>query len=544
MSSLGDFLPAPTDGQVLNPEEETIQKSTEDGIRIVPGAQTKEAGISRIVALPTDSNGKADFTAIVRQGENASRVVHATYDAMVEKPRSEVLKPAPSQEELDETTRRTRAALEKAASRKIVAKTVGGPKKEKPTFLRYTPANTNTAHNSGSRQRIIKMVSVQQDPMEPPRFSQRKAPVNPPSPPAPVLHSPERKPTKEETATWKIPPVVSKWKNNRGYTIALDKRLAADGRGTEDHTINDRFADFAEALHKAEQDAREEVDTRARMQRQASIKAREAREKEVHVLAERARQERKGYLGLAGTDVESSIAPEDVQSIATAHIIADEAPPVAPKQRKRSRFSDFDNFALPPSSASRSTGTDEQNKAELLQMRHREAIRQERRLQREREQRMEAATRNGRQDVDGPTLKRSKLTRDADRDLSERVALGQGAGSGGGQEVMFDQRLFNQDAGGGHGASHLGAGFGSEDHYNVYDTPLFAEKTKSFLRSSGNSRRDREAATMAQRNEEVDKSSRRVEPVEFERDTDAGTKKRADAYGMDKFFTKANKPEK
>ena len=30
---------------------------------------------------------------------------------------------------------------------------------------------------------------------------------------------------------WKIPPCVSNWKNAKGYTIPLDKRLAADGRG-------------------------------------------------------------------------------------------------------------------------------------------------------------------------------------------------------------------------------------------------------------------------------------------------------------------------
>ena len=32
-------------------------------------------------------------------------------------------------------------------------------------------------------------------------------------------------------ADWKIPPCVSNWKNAKGYTIPLDKRLAADGRG-------------------------------------------------------------------------------------------------------------------------------------------------------------------------------------------------------------------------------------------------------------------------------------------------------------------------
>ena len=48
---------------------------------------------------------------------------------------------------------------------------------------------------------------------------------------ATVLHSPTRKMTKEEKAAWVIPPSISNWKNSKGYTIPLDKRMAADGRG-------------------------------------------------------------------------------------------------------------------------------------------------------------------------------------------------------------------------------------------------------------------------------------------------------------------------
>ena len=37
----------------------------------------------------------------------------------------------------------------------------------------------------------------------------------------------------KEQQEWKIPPCISNWKNPRGYTIPLDKRLAADGRGLQ-----------------------------------------------------------------------------------------------------------------------------------------------------------------------------------------------------------------------------------------------------------------------------------------------------------------------
>ena len=42
--------------------------------------------------------------------------------------------------------------------------------------------------------------------------------------------------------------------STQGYTIPLDKRLAADGRGLQDHTINDNFAKLAQALYTADRE--------------------------------------------------------------------------------------------------------------------------------------------------------------------------------------------------------------------------------------------------------------------------------------------------
>ena len=39
-----------------------------------------------------------------------------------------------------------------------------------PPLRRYTPANQGAAFNSGAKQRIIRMVEMQKDPMEPPKF--------------------------------------------------------------------------------------------------------------------------------------------------------------------------------------------------------------------------------------------------------------------------------------------------------------------------------------------------------------------------------------
>ena len=39
---------------------------------------------------------------------------------------------------------------------------------------------------------------------------------------------------------------------------------------------------------------------------------------------------------------------------------------------------------------------------------------------------------------------------------------------------MFDQRLFNQQSG-------LDSGFGHDDDYNLYDKPLFADRTAASI---------------------------------------------------------------
>ena len=139
----------------------------------------------------------------------------------------------PDDASINETAERTRLALErithgkiKAAQPKHVPKANGDS-----TYIRYTPANQI---EGGGKQRIIKMTEVQEDPLEPPRFKHKKIPRGPTEPPPPVMQSPPRAATAQDQKDWMIPPCISNWKNNKGYTIPLDKRLAADGRGLQD----------------------------------------------------------------------------------------------------------------------------------------------------------------------------------------------------------------------------------------------------------------------------------------------------------------------
>ena len=68
--------------------------------------------------------------------------------------------------------------------------------------------------------------------------------------------------------------------------------IAADGRGLQDVTINDKFAQFAEALFTADRHAREEVNMRAKMQQKLAEKEKLAKEEHLRDMAKKAREER------------------------------------------------------------------------------------------------------------------------------------------------------------------------------------------------------------------------------------------------------------
>lgn len=199
---------------------------------------------------------------------------------------------------------KTRQKLEAIVSAKIqAAMPVKAAEKQAPAqFIRYTPASQLTTtdeeggtFNSGASQRIIRMVEVQRDPMSPPRFKiNKKLPKGPPSPPAPVLHSPTRKVTVKEQQEWKIPPCISNWKNPKGYTIPLDKRLAADGRGLQSVHVNEQFSKFADALYIAERKAREAIEMRAKVEQSIAQKEKAKKEEELTKLANQIREQRSG----------------------------------------------------------------------------------------------------------------------------------------------------------------------------------------------------------------------------------------------------------
>ncbi|KAJ3368626.1 mRNA splicing protein [Kappamyces sp. JEL0680] len=232
------------------------------------------------------------------------------------------------------------------------------------TYVKYVPSESQATSAGAASSRIIRLSEAPIDPFEPSRFKHRK-----------------------EQKNWVIPPCISNWKNAKGYTIPLDKRLANDGRGLQDVTINDNFSKFSEALFIADRNAREEVKLRAEMASKVGEKVKMEKEAKLRELAQKAREER-GALAALDNDKEPDSESESEDSDDEADMTAEE---------KR-------------------------------QLRERQQLRKEKARERAKELR-----RHG----DKPT---------GERDISEKIALGLAQPTVS-KESMYDQRLFNQTSG-------------------------------------------------------------------------------------------------
>ncbi|XP_015594725.1 puff-specific protein Bx42 [Cephus cinctus] len=271
------------------------------------GMKGKET-TSNALAVQLDAQGKVKYDVIARQGHSKDKIVYSKLSDLLPSEITSENDPSlqkPCDEEILETTEKTRKALEKITESKIAAAMpVRCAEKQAPAqYIRYTPSQQGQSFNSGAKQRVIRMVEAQVDPIEPPKFKiNKKIPRGPPSPPAPVMHSPTRKVTVKEQKEWKIPPCISNWKNAKGYTIPLDKRLAADGRGLQQVHINENFAKLAEALYIADRKAREAVEMRAQLEKKLAQKEKEKKEDHLRQLAQKAREERAGLKSAAALD--------------------------------------------------------------------------------------------------------------------------------------------------------------------------------------------------------------------------------------------------
>ncbi|RIB30365.1 hypothetical protein C2G38_2136396 [Gigaspora rosea] len=176
------------------------------------------------LSLQVDAEGNIKYDAIARQGHTESRIVHSQFKDLVPvNQRSDIEQinlDRPNEDEVKETTEKAREALEKIYK----------------------------AHRHHQHLYYILL---------PVRYQLRN---------------------NKNRSFLRVYP----WKNAKGYTIPLDKRLAADGRGLQEHFFT------------ADRHAREEVRQRALMRVKLAQKEKEWKERRLRMLAQKAREERAG----------------------------------------------------------------------------------------------------------------------------------------------------------------------------------------------------------------------------------------------------------
>jgi SNW domain-containing protein 1 len=261
-------------------------------------------------------------------------------------------------------------------------------------------------------------------------------------------------------------------------------RLSADGRTLQQHTINEKHAKLANSFYIAEKQARKEIEERNKIQKTITYKEFLKQEEKMRDAAALARAEK-------------------TKILQTEEEEGDEG-------RKH-----------------KAPLTEEEEEAK----KERDTFRYINKREQERDRRLDAA-RN----------KKSKSARDADRDISEKIALGQAQPTVS-KESMYDQRLFNQTSG-------LDSGFGDEDEYNAFDKPLFQDKTAASIYNIKeiNDNDDEETGGEKSNVEKMlnrapnrgfegaaaDKKTSRTKPVEFEKHAD-------DTFDLGSFITDSKK---
>ena len=207
-------------------------------------------------------------------------------------------------------------------------------------------------------------------------------------------------------------------------------RLQADGRNLQDTAINARHAQMSDSLYAAERQARKETEHRNQMAHTIQMAQAMKKEEQIRQAATLARAEKEKLMASSFSKLNSEIRKEK----------NDDSPTVGKKRSRKDR---------------------EKERMEQDEIRERDQIRRLIRKENERDRRREQAG-----------LSKTKTERDADRDISEKIALGQAQPTT--RDVMYDQRLFNQTAG-------LNTGFGDEEDYDLYDKPLFADRTAASI---------------------------------------------------------------
>jgi len=333
-------------------------------------------------------------------------------------PREQLMRPSLAQKK--QTTEFTQRKIDEIVDQKtfISQRAMAAQVQTRPDaeYVRFTsrdnPADTKT----------VKIQEVPEDPFAPAQFKTKRIPQGPGSPPRTILRSPPRALTAETQKEWKIPPAVSNWKNKKGFTIPLEMRLAADGRAANPPTINENFAKFSSALYASEKAVKKELEEKEQVRKQLAMEDLRKAEDKVRERALITRQR-----------IEQSLNEGNASARYGTQV------DVISRFDKEGGERDEDDEG-------------EKKRNEIRAMVRRDNVRTMRMETMGRHQKMQAKER--------------------ERDIAERVALGEDVAGTGPTGLNVDSRLLSRDKG-------MAAGHLDEDAEDIYDKPLFKEQEKA-----------------------------------------------------------------
>lgn len=288
-------------------------------------------------------------------------------------------------------------------------------KKSTANKIRTTTENKYIKYKSknSKREKIIRIQEKQEDPFCPAQYKSKRIPQGPRSPPSTILRSPPKKIKLEDQKKWKIPPCISNWKNSKGFLIPLEMRLSADGRIGEKLTINERFKKFTSALYNSEKEARKYLEEKKKLKKIMDLEEMKKQEEEL-----------KGSLAEAKRKKDELFDNTETESFMTLK-----------KSKKNSEKNEL-----------------EKKQRDLIRFMVKKDI--------EREHRISNLSKKTKNQIDIN-----------ERDIAERVALGEKIGDFSNKELKFDSKLVNLPGG-------IDNGFKGDDVYDLYDKPLFKKNVK------------------------------------------------------------------
>lgn len=289
---------------------------------------------------------------------------------------------------------------------------------------------------------------------------------------------------------------------------------------------------------------------RSVMQQRLAQKEKAAKEENLRLLAQRARDERNGIIpsaaaasGLAGG------APPTMKGVGLAGYGSgsDSDASSDEDEDKEDRKRSGRPAASRTARSSSSSGSESESEAEDEEARERDKIRKEKRKEREREMRLNNM---------GTEQRAKMLMKEQNRDISEKIALGLAKPTQS-KEAQLDSRLFNRE--------QYSGNFGESDSYNIYDKPLFhgSSAAAAIYKPRGNNANDEqfgggteEGITSALSNDRFALGVKGFEgsatqelregPVQFEKDVSLSMNdmQQDDPFGLNQFMDEAKKGSK